>query len=414
MRRPRVVFAVIAVLLFLVIVIALVWINVSLAHQLPGGRDFLANWTGARAFLFGKNDPYGVIAGSKIQLLIYGRMARPGEYPYRPQYPFYILFLYFPFALIADPSLARGLWMMASEIALAGVGLLSLRLSEWRPRRILIAAFILFSIFWFYGTYPLLEGDAVIMMALVFVGALLAIRSGLDELAGALLALSTFKWEVGGLFLLFVLVWTLSHRRWRVVAGFLMALFVMLGIAAVLYPDWLLAFLRAVVVNLKNETGLTPGDLFVQWWPDIGRQLGWTLTIILAVILLLEWRAARGLEFRRFFWTACLTLTITPLLGIRTTPINYIVLLLPLTLILAIAEKRWQSGKWYIIAIMLMVFVGPWALFWQSTIGHLNSQDITMFLPLPVLVLIGLYWIRWWIIHPPRTWLDDVTQDKQG
>jgi len=37
-----------------------------------------------------------------------------------------------------------------------------------------------------------------------------------------------------------------------------------------------------------------------------------------------------------------------------------------------------------------------------------------MFLPLPVLVLIGLYWVRWWIIHPPRTWLDDVTQDKQG
>ena len=32
----------------------------------------------------------------------------------------------------------------------------------------------------------------------------------------------------------------------------------------------------------------------------------------------------------------------------------------------------------------------------------------TLFLLLPILILIGLYWMRWWSVRPPRTLADTL------
>jgi hypothetical protein len=30
---------------------------------------------------------------------------------------------------------------------------------------------------------------------------------------------------------------------------------------------------------------------------------------------------------------------------------------------------------------------------------------------LPFLLLVGLYWIRWWAIRPPRTWFETIENE---
>ena len=386
---------------------ALVWANLYAARSLPGGNSFLVPWMGARNFLTEQVNPYTLDAANDVQKLIYDRSAREGEYPYRLDYPFYILIFFFPFGFIDDFTLARAAWMAASEIALLTVAFLGIQLTKWKPSRINFALFLVFTLLGFYSLYPLLEGSVAIFFALFFVGALLALRSGMDGLAGILFALTTYKWEIGGLFLLFVLVWLVSHRRWRAPTVFLMTLTALVTVTLILRSDWMLPFARSVVANLRAEHGLTPGLIFQMWQPEYGSQLGLALRWILIIVLFLEWRAARGQEFQRFLWVACLTLAATPLLGIRTDVSAYTVLLLPLALVLAVAQKRWKQGRWG-VGFILLALLGLWALFLRVP----NADEI-LFLTLPLFLVISLYWIRWWAIRPPRIWVDEIAQIKK-
>ena len=36
-----------------------------------------------------------------------------------------------------------------------------------------------------------------------------------------------------------------------------------------------------------------------------------------------------------------------------------------------------------------------------------NEEQAVMYLPLPILCLLGLWWVRWWAIKPPTVWLDE-------
>ena len=59
--------------------------------------------------------------------------------------------------------------------------------------------------------------------------------------------------------------------------------------------------------------------------------------------------------------------------------------------------------------ILLALFFGLWWLF-LTTIqrGDQPIQHPIMFFPLPLFMLLGLYWVRWWAIRPPRPLMDEM------
>lgn len=115
-----------------------------------------------------------------------------------------------------------------------------------------------------------------------------------------------------------------------------------------------------------------------------------------------------GADFRRFIWAACLTLAATPLLGLRTEFSNLVVLFPCLTLIFAVTTDRWKTGIWLASLLLAIVLLVPWAFYVQwSTLRDQRFYDY-LFLFYPIFTVVGLYWIRWWFIRPPRTWLEHV------
>jgi Flp pilus assembly protein protease CpaA len=79
------------------------------------------------------------------------------------------------------------------------------------------------------------------------------------------------------------------------------------------------------------------------------------------------------------------------------------VLVIPLALVFAIVHDRWRRiGNWLTFLLMLFAFGTPWAInyFLPDRLGAMSQEIIFLFLPL--FTLIGLYWIRWWAIRPPR------------
>jgi len=401
-----------SILVSIVLLGGLVWTNTLFVQNHPLEKDFLVPWLGARTLLQYGDNPYGDAATQRAQIVYYGRLAVEGEDPLLLSVAFPLELFYFPFALIPNYPLARGFWMTLIEIALVALGLTSLRLTGWRPVSSLLPVLLLFSVFWVYGFTAILKGGAVVFIALAVVGSLLAIQTHQDELAGALLVIPLFKMGITTGFMVFILWWMFYHRRWRILAGILMALIVLLGLTFLFLPNWFFPFVRGVIAHFIYQPGLTPGQMLGTWWPSVGPRLGWMLTGIGLVALLLEWRATRGDDPRQFILTACLTLAITPLLGIPYSAQDVLLLFIPLIMFLTILGERWHRLKgWGISGITLIIlFFLSWL---QPAIKYLggNTKSWEGLVPMifPILLTIGLYWMRWWAIHTPRTWSDSLS-----
>lgn len=386
---------------------AFTWGNLNFIKTSPGGNDFLVHWMGTRVLIKEGISPYSDEAALRIQNFAYGRPAQTGEHELRVAYPLYSIVLFAPFALVADFNLARALWMTLLEVGLIGLTILSLRLVRWQTGPVLLACLLLFGVLWYHGLRPLINGNAVILVALGLVGGFLALRSGSEELAGVLFAFTTIKPQVVVLMLIFVVFWGMNNGKWRMIGWLVGTVGLLTASAALIYPDWIVQNLREVIRYPSYNPPGTPGAAFAFWWPAFGARLGYALSVVMLAILMLEWRAARNADLRGLIWSSFLTLTISQWIGIQTDPGNFVVLFPALILVFGLFAERWKKGAIVVTAASLLILlVGLWAIF-LSTVqyGDQPMQSPIMFFPLPAVTLLLLYWVRWWAVTPPRAQL---------
>lgn len=406
MNRPRNSMAV-AVFLSLGVILALgllTWGNYYYTSRNPGGNDFLVHWMGSRALIKDGISPYSDETALRIQNFAYGHPARPGEHELRVAYPLYSVVLFVPFALIDNFTIARAAWMTVLEVGLIALAFLSLGLVRWRPGPVLLAFLLIFSIFWYHGLRPLINGNAVIIVAVGLVGGVLALRSGADELAGVLFAFTTIKPQVVVLALAFVFLWGIANGRLRLIGWMLGTVLLLSLSAALIFPDWIVQDLREVLRYPSYNPPGTPGAAFASWWPSFGTRLGYALTAIMVLLLLTEWWAARKGDMRHFTWTFCFTLAVSQWIGIQTDPGNFIVLFPALILSFGLIAERWKKGASLVtVSALLILLAGLWYLFIATLQrGDQPVQSPVMFFPLPAFVFLMLYWVRWWALTPPR------------
>jgi hypothetical protein len=398
-------------LAFAALCLGLYYLNRNLEGRFGGGGEFFVPWAAGRAFMFERFDPYSAHVPGRVQELIYGRAARPGEEPYILDIPFHILPVYFPFSLLWDPQPARVMFAVVTELALFGLAFLSLRLADWESPGFLAVIFFAFCLSSFYTVQALIESTPVLVLGFLYAGILTALRLGQDELAGAMAALSFYYWEVGGPFLLLVFLMVIYQRRTRVLAGFGMVAFILLAISFLLYPNWVIPFFRAALNNLRTEYGFSLHSILASLWPEHGRTLAWIFIPLLLVGLGYEWSMARAADDRRFYWASCLTLAATPLLGFRSELENLVVLVIPLAFVFAVTHQRWRRiGVVFALFLVLVALAIPWLIFFYGlpAYGEVAEQVLHLFYPL--FAMIGLYWIRWWAVRPPRLWQDQVRE----
>jgi hypothetical protein len=395
-------------LLIAIVAAGLGWGNYRYALQNPGGNDFLVHYIGTRSFLKEGLSPYSDEVALRIQTAAYGRAALPGEHELRVAYPLYSIVFFFPFAMVDDYNLARALWMTVLELALILTTYVTLKLVDWRPSILMQAGVLLFGMIWYHAVRPLINGNAVILIALFIATALWAMKSGADELAGVLFAFSTVKPQLVILLLVFVMWWAYRQRKFRLIGWFAVTIFLLSISATLLLPDWIYQNFIEILRYPKYNPPGTLSAAIAGWWPGVGSRLGIGISVVLSIILLLEWWQARRADFQSFLWTACLTLVISQWIGIQTDPGNFIILFPALILGFKAVEDRWKKlGQWVVIGSMVVLGIGLWVLFINTLqYGYQPQQSTIMFLPLPAFLMILLYWIRWWVVRPPSVWFD--------
>lgn len=391
------------------------WGNYAYARGNPGGNDFMIPWLGTRLLITRGISPYSSEASDVIESFVYGHPAYSEDQELSFNDPLYSIVLYLPFALIPDYILARALWMTVLEGSIVLLAILSMRTANWKPGPLLMALFLIFSLFWYHSLSPLANGDVSIVIALFLIGSLWAIKNHADELAGVLLAFSTMKPVVGALLVVFVLIWSISKKRWRIVTWIPGTVLLLVLSGILLMPDWLLQFTRKAIQVSAYSQPINFSSALQYLMPGLGERIALGVMVVLVIILIFEWRTAVRNKFRGFLWASVLTMAASQWIGLPASPANFIILLPGIVLTFKVWEERWKNaGKVYAITSMLLLSAGVWWLY-EASVNPASStmQMAVMFIPTPAFLILMLYWIRWWTFHTPRYWLDEMLDEEQ-
>jgi len=383
--------------LFMVMVVATYYTFVVHA---PGANDFYPRWKGAQLFWLEGVDPYSDEATGAIQRDMYGRLAHPTEDQVLFVYPFYTVFLLLP--LVGLPyDWVQAIWLVTLMFSLIAGAFLCLRLVLWRPSKWLMTAIILWSLILYNGTRTVILGQFAGLIFLWLVGSLVALRSGKDVSAAALLALTTIKPQMSFLVIPALLIWGIGQRRWRFLWAFVISMGILAGLSFLLSPRWLFSFIEQVMAYPGYTVEGSPIYIVTRiYWPQLGRIAELLLFVSLVGYLLYHWWQLPRLQIGspEFLLAICVTLVVTNLLVSRTATTNYVVLYLPILWSLKQMATKWKWGEFVSAVVLLLSVVGMWMLFLDTISG--SAESAVMFLPLPFGLLLVLLLAR-------RTLLDD-------
>ena len=379
-------------ILLLVVIAAIAWANLQWVDHLPRESDFLYQWQITRGLIFNRTNPYQPITG------------------YTFKAPFPILVFYFPFALIENYEFARALWITALQITTVVFAYLCIRNTAWIRSLWLASVLFLFALLWFPAVSIYVNGSAAPLMAMFFAAALLAIQKGQDEVAGVFLALSALELRLTLLAVVLLLLWIAAHRRW--ITYFWAAVtFLFTNIIGMIFlPSWPVDFARATYQLTDFRIGQAIIATTTRWWPGIGTQIGWGIVIIAAVLLIVEWWLVWGKSDKRLTWTLALTWVLTIWVGFETNIDQVFLLIFALIVIFAAWNRRWgKLGSAFTLAAMLLLLPGLWwaAIFFAKR-GIAETSNPIFMMAFPLLIIIALYWIRWWYLRPEYLNLSEV------
>jgi hypothetical protein len=359
LNQSRSLLTIIGLIIVLGIIVGLVWGNHQFAEKNVCGEGFFIQWTAINSMVKNGGSPFRSQVTEQLREVVGSQDGFAVGDPSRYSSPLYSGIIVLPFALIGNYMLAFALWRTAQLIAYFAILLIGLKITGWKPAWYMFLLFILINLFSYHLLAAWLDGGLFIWAALFLALAFLAIRNHRNEVGGIILALAAVQPQMTILVVAFTVLWAGSQRRRTLILWFVMTLVLLSILGSFLVSDWIVQYLRLVFNFSENFPPGTPRALFSQLWPGLGNQLGWLMTAILGVILILEVWFARGKDFRHFLWTACLVMVISQWIGIPSVPGNYSALILPLILISAmLAERGSVEGSGWQYIVIIRVYLG--------------------------------------------------------
>jgi hypothetical protein len=329
------------------------------ANQPAHFNDLYAPWWGAHELLLHGRNPYSPEVAHQIQTVIYGApVASDSQDPSGIgggfAYPPYIALLLWP-TLYMSFSAAQEVFLSVSILGtLLSIVIWSRLVRFPRPLLIWLALTILT-----LGSFPALQAIKLQNPSLL-AGFLIAITFFLlftDHLvlAGAMLAVSTFKPQFVIALIPWLALWTVGDwRRRRPVAwSFLGSMFLLVGVSEWLLPNWIPSFLRVVRAYRHYTYGHSLLDVwFTPTWGSI--VAAFVLLAVLALCWKHRWQASDSPDF---MVVTSLVLA-TTLVIIPTLAPHAQVLLLPG--VLCLLQSRTSPS--FSGTLQRLVLAGTWTL----------------------------------------------------
>ena len=383
---------ILAVLLLALIAAESFALHTVYTSKFPGANDFFVRWIGGRELLQYGTNPYDRSVAEMAQKSMFGRLTRPEDKDEAYfAYPLYTLYFFWPLSYVPY-AWAQAIWMVVLQFMLLGSTILAIRLSGWRPPTWLFWFTILWGILFYNGARAIILGQFSILVTLALFLALWAIQSRRDGWAGLFLAVTTIKPQMVFLVMVFLLVWALFQRRWRLIGSFIITMLLLVVTSMLLVPTWPLDFIRNAVAYSDYVAFGTPLENLLHYF--LPANLADRLTLILSGLFFLAllpgwwfgWRGRPG----GYVWAVLSTLIVGSLITFRSATTNQVILYLPLFFFFRTLAGRWAVVTPLLVEIGLAILM--WGVFLATLAG--NWENVMMHGLLPALMLL-LYAIDW-------------------
>ncbi len=350
-----------------------------LTARVPGQNDFLARWESARAFWQDGVNPYSDEATARVQQRMYGRLAHADEDPNYFAYPLYTVWLMLPLVWLPY-AWAAAVWIVVLEVCLIAALFLLLDLYRWQPALWLLPILLFAALAHYFAARGLMLGQPGHLVYAAEVVTLWGLARGRDRLAGAALALSTIKPQMGFLLVPLLLLWGVRARRWDFLAAFGVVWGGLMFASFVMIPSWLGDWLGQLR-NYPSYTAIgSPVWVLTVHYLGLGAAGEWALNLTLwALLAWAWWPVLRGGRDDRLAWALILTLVVTHLSAVRTATPHFVVFVIPLLFYLRWVARRWGS-RWAAL-LVIAYLVLPWVQF-LATVGGSREHE-SMYVPVP-------------------------------
>ncbi len=281
---------------------------------------------------------------------------------------------------------------------------LSLRLSEWKISLFERILAIIFGVFWYPGAYTILSGQLSPIILFIFLFAIVLLQNDQDTTAGLLLSLTFGSLPMAVIFTIGMLIWTISRRRWFVIIAYFSGVAFQIIISILLMPNWIMSWFNNIF-SIYETIGLinTPLVSFAGLLPGISNFLVIFLHIIVGILLLVEIIMISRASGRVFIWRMFILLIISYFFHIQFSMAHLVLIIPGLFFVFRFMSERWGGwGRIFSWILLCILFVGSWFFFLPENKFTDSNLNPVLSIGLPVIVLIGLFYSRWWVHRIPK------------
>jgi hypothetical protein len=392
------------ILLLLAAFVGFAVLTIVAMTQVPFIDQFAIPWAAGRSWLLDGISPYDP-AVIRLAVSTLEESGYAGQLPETQVLiqPLMTLFFYLPFSLVPY-GISRVAWVILLSICVGMIGLIGIELSGLKLSTSEKLGIILMVVFWLPGVLSILGGYlSPLIIALLLAGIYLALN-GQDTTAGLILALTFSSVPTSAMILTLMLVWSISQKRWSILSGYFSGVAFLVVISFLVFPAW---FMEWAAIMLNTFTGWnwihTPIMDLAALLPGIADFLTILIHGVLIVYALVLIITILNKSGRIFFYKLAAFFILIYLLHVQGSIKDLLFMVPAMLLLFRFWTERWgMVGRLVSWFVFFIVSGGPWFLvlpgldFTQA----INILLISMYYPL--IVLIGLIWIRWWALRVPK------------
>lgn len=351
----------------------------------PGANDFYIPWRAVRELAIEGRNPYSPAVTRDIQQVLFGGPRPPGAHQYAFAYPLTILPLLAPLAPLPY-DWAEAIWLTLSLWALLGGFFLSLRVLDWSPRPLAMAALALWALLFYPAARALILGQIAAIVFFLAAASIYLLHRGHPAWAGVALAATTIKPQMVVLLIPLLLLWATERRQMIVWRTFALTLAGLVLLPLLWLPTWPLDFLRAVTDYAGYVPVGSPVGIALSFLPASG-VLTFALDGVLLALLAYGFWRERAHGTSSLLRIASLSIVVGLLIMPRGGTTNQVLLVIPCMLATCWLVRR-RRGPLTASVILALLLALPWLLFLITVQG--NTEQDVMFVPLPFAVLLFL------------------------
>ena len=365
---------------------------------------FILPWAAGRGWLLEGQNPYdpAVIDLAKSTLMETEFLGVIPNTEVLDQ-PFVTLFLYLPFSLIPY-QYSRAIWMALLVASVLLLGTLSLKISGWKISNLELFFALFLILMWFPGVSGIINGELTPILLLIIYGAIHFIIKGQFNTAGFFLALTFGSFETTFFIITILLIWGIFKRHWALLSSYFAGVGFLMAISIILLPNWLLIWFGVLLGKFDQWKSLqTPLMFLANTLPGIESYLVVVLHSVVLISLAFIWFKNSGKSDKGFIWRVLITFALIFLVHIQGSAHHLLLVVPGMFYVFRFWTDRWGLvGRGLSWLFFIIIVILPW-------INQLESVDFsrelfrpTFLLGTPILVIIGMIWVRWWAVNVPQ------------